>query len=82
MKKAVQILMGCFLLVFGNHARAAGRLGEFVQSNNLGINVATVNLENGATKNITQAGGLSQFVGLHYYIADRVRLGVNLQFTE
>lgn len=63
-------------------ARAAGRMGEFVQSDNFGMNLATLNMETGTTKNISTSGGLSQFVGMHYYVADGVRVGMNLQFTE
>lgn len=61
---------------------SAGRLGDFIQSDNFGMNLITLNMNTGATKNITTTGGLSQFVGLHYYIADGVRIGMNLQFTE
>lgn len=34
------------------------------------------------TTTITSAFNLSELVGLHYYVADRVRLGMTLQLTE
>jgi len=34
------------------------------------------------TKTVADASNLSEFVGLHCYIADRWRLGMTVQFTE
>jgi hypothetical protein len=70
------------LTFLGGIAAGAGRTGELVQSSNFGMNLATVNMTTGTTRTVADAGGLSQFIGLHYYVADGIRLGVNLQFTE
>jgi len=64
------------------YGHAAGRSGDLIQSDILGMNLTTLNLETGATKGIASTGGLSQMIGLHYYVADGVRVGMNFLFTE
>jgi hypothetical protein len=61
-------------------AHAATR-GDIVQSDNLGMNLYTHNLDTGKTTYVTDSAALSAFLGLHYYVTDSVRLGMNLQFT-
>ncbi len=56
--------------------------GDFVQSDNLGMNMVTWNLSKGTTTTVADAKVLSEFVGLHYYFAKDVRVGLNLQFSE
>jgi hypothetical protein len=65
-------------------AQAAGKEGDFVETDTLGMNVVTYQYNPTPTKTTTvaDAGVLSEFVGLHYFFIDRVRLGMNLQFSE
>ncbi len=62
--------------------QAAGRAGDIVQTDMLGTNVWTENLDTGKVKTIGDSFGLSEFVGLHYYFIDNVRAGMAFQFTE
>jgi len=63
-------------------AHAAGKAGEFIQTNTLGMNLLTRDLDHGTTRSVKDVVNLSEFVGLHGYVIDRVRLGANLQLTE
>jgi hypothetical protein len=63
-------------------ASAAAKQGDFVQTDTLGMNMISYNLDTGKTTGVGDVAGLSEFVGLHYFFADRLRVGVNLQFTE
>lgn len=56
--------------------------GDWVQSDTLGMNVYSYNLDKSKATDVTDAQNLSEFVGLHYYFIDHVRVGMNLQFTE
>ncbi len=62
--------------------QAAGQAGDIVQTDMLGTNVWTENLDTGKVKTIGDSFGLSEFVGLHYYFMDDVRVGMAFQFTE
>lgn len=62
-------------------ARADVR-GDLVETDTLGMNVVSHNADSGKTTTVADAQNLSEFVGLHYYLIDHVRIGVNLQFTE
>lgn len=72
------------LVLFGAPSRAwsAGHQGDFVQTDTLGMNVISHDFTTGTTKYLTDATVLSEFIGLHYFIVDGVRLGMNLQFSE
>ncbi|MEO7036249.1 MAG: hypothetical protein ABI548_20055 [Polyangiaceae bacterium] len=63
-------------------AQALGKQGEFLQTDTLGASLVTHDYKTHTTKDISQTFNLSEFVGLHYYVVDRVRLGMNLQFNE
>ena len=63
-------------------AAAAGKRGDFVQTDTLGMNVVSHDFTAGATHTVSDATVLSEFVGLHWFVADGVRLGMNLQFSE
>ena len=56
--------------------------GEWIETDTLGMNVYTYNFDKHATTTVDDAQNLSEFVGLHYYFADHLRVGMNLQFTE
>jgi hypothetical protein len=64
------------------HARATGKQGEFIQTDTLGTSVVTRDFTTRQTKTIADATNLSEFVGLHLYVLDHWRMGMNLQFTE
>ena len=67
---------------FGFASARADTRGEIVETDTLGMNVVSYNASAGKTTTVADAANLSEFVGLHYYIIDHVRLGANLQFTE
>jgi len=61
---------------------AAGQAGDVVETDMIGSNLWTYNFATGAQKNIGTNFGLSEFVGLHYYFVNEVRVGMAFQFTE
>ena len=70
---------------FGLSARpthAAGKQGEFIQTDTLGVSLLSHDLDTGKTRSVRDYVNLSEFVGLHGYVVDRVRLGANLQLSE
>jgi hypothetical protein len=71
-------------LLVATSATAAGKAGDVMQTDALGMNVLTYQYNPGPTKTTTVADAavLSEFVGAHDYVIDRVRLGMNLQFSE
>lgn len=62
------------------HATSAQ--GDIIQTDSVGSSLVTYDIDTKATKSIANVVSLSEYIGLHAYVADRVRLGVNLQFTE
>jgi len=56
--------------------------GEIVQTDTLGMNVVSWNLDTHKTTTVANQAGLSEFVGAHWFFADRWRAGMNFQFTE
>ncbi len=56
--------------------------GEWIDTDMVGMNAYTYNFDNHTDTNVGSTQELSDFVGLHYYVVDHVRLGMNLQFTE
>lgn len=70
------------LALLASSAQAAGKRGEFIQTATLGMNLVTRDLDNHSTRTVRDVVNLSEFVGLHGYVVDRVRLGANLQLTE
>jgi len=78
----VAVGMATALVAIAGSARAAGKQGEFIQTDTLGMSLVTRDLDQQTTRTVKDVVNLSQFVGLHGYIVDRVRLGANLQLTE
>ena len=70
------------LVAVAGSAQAAGKQGEFIQTDTLGMSLVTHDLDHGTTRTVKDVVNLSEFVGLHGYVVDRVRLGVNFQLTE
>ena len=63
-------------------ARAVGKQGDVIQTDTLGASLLTYDLDAKTTKTVKDVFNLSEFVGLHAYVVDRVRVGMNLQFSE
>ena len=70
------------LTLCAESARATGKQGEFIQTDTLGMTMVTRDLDHHTTRTVADVVNLSEFVGLHGYVVDRVRLGANLQLTE
>ncbi|MEP7050159.1 MAG: hypothetical protein ABJB12_07395 [Pseudomonadota bacterium] len=76
------LLLGALCWLTPSAAHAQGKQGEFLQTDTLGASVVSHDYKTKTSKNIDKLFNLSEFVGLHYYVADKLRLGVNLQFNE
>jgi hypothetical protein len=63
-------------------ARAVGKQGDVIQTDTLGTSLITHDFDAKVSRNIGKIFNLSEFVGIHAYVVDRVRVGMNLQFTE
>jgi hypothetical protein len=63
-------------------AHAAGKQGDVIQTDTVGVSLLTYDLDAKTTKTIRDVANLSEFFGLHAYVVDRVRVGVNFQFSE
>src|SRR5580693_10258475 len=76
--------MGCLTWVMPWAAMASGPPGQgtFVETDTLGMNVVSYNLDTSKTTTVADSAGLSEFVGGHYFFADGWRFGMNVQFTE
>jgi hypothetical protein len=61
---------------------AAGKQGDIIQTDAIGTSLVSYDLDAKTSKTIADVVNLSEFVGLHAYVVDRVRVGMNLQFTE
>jgi hypothetical protein len=68
--------------LFSPSARARGKQGDVVQTDTVGASLVTYDLDAKTTKTIADVTNLSEFVGLHAYVVDSVRVGMNFQFTE
>ncbi len=63
-------------------AQAFGKQGDFVQTDTLGASLVSHDFQTGKGTDIAKVFNLSEFVGLHRYVADTVRVGMNVQVTE
>jgi hypothetical protein len=63
-------------------AYAVGKQGDIIQTDTIGSSLVTYDLDAKTTKTLRDVFNLSEFVGLHAYVVDRVRVGMNLQFSE
>lgn len=76
------IALGMALVLLTASVARAATQGEWVQTDNLGMNLISHDYTTGKTKTVSDAQKLSVFTGLLYYVTDTLRLGMNLQFTE
>lgn len=63
-------------------AHAAGKQGELLWTNTLGMNLLTRDLDTNTTRSVRDVVNLSEFMGLHGYVIDRLRIGANIQISE
>ena len=71
-----------FSMTWSPAAAAAGKKGDFLQTDTLGVGLITRDLTANTTRTVADVVNLSEYVGLHYYAVDRLRFGMNLQLTE
>lgn len=63
-------------------AHAAPKRGDVLQTDSLSMLLASHDYTTDTNSSLKNVVNLSANVGLHYYFVDRVRAGMNLQFTE
>ncbi len=63
-------------------AAAGPKRGDVLQTDSLSMLLASHDYTTHTNSTLRNAVNLSFNTGLHYYFVDRVRLGMNLQFTE
>ncbi|HEX3851046.1 MAG TPA: hypothetical protein VHW01_08775 [Polyangiaceae bacterium] len=63
-------------------ALAVGKQGEAIQTDTFGVSLFTHNFDTKVSRDISKTFNSSEFVGIHAYVVDRVRVGMNLQLTE
>ena len=63
-------------------AHAGPKRGDVLQTDSLSMLLASHDYTTGKNSTLRNTLNLSGNVGLHYYFVDRVRAGMNLQFTE
>lgn len=83
--RATPVFVAAATLMVGGlpgQAHAAPKQGDVVQTDTLGMNVVSYNMDTSKTTTVSDSAGLSEFVGAHYFFADDWRVGMNLQFTE
>ncbi len=80
--RILAIVAAVLALALPDDARAQRIQGTFVQSDTLGMNMVSYNFDTGKTTGVGDTAGLSEFVGLHYFVIDNLRVGLNFQFTE
>ena len=70
------------LLLCAIPARAETPAGTWNEVDNLGMSVVSWDLDTGKSTTPADALVLGEFIGLHYFVVDNVRLGMNVQFSE
>jgi hypothetical protein len=63
-------------------AQAGPKRGDVLQTDSLSMLLVSHDYTTNTNSSIRNVVNLSVNVGLHYYFVDRVRFGMNLQFTE
>ncbi|HWZ88528.1 MAG TPA: hypothetical protein VNW92_06745 [Polyangiaceae bacterium] len=79
---ATALLAAAACALLSPPAHATGTQGDVIQTDTIGVSLFTYDLDAKSTKTIADFVNLSEFVGLHAYVVDRVRVGMNLQFSE
>jgi hypothetical protein len=81
-RRAGLLVAGLFAMSWSREGAAAGKKGDFLQTDTLGVSLVSRDMTAHTTRTVADAVNLSEFVGLHYYAVQRVRFGMNLQLTE
>lgn len=61
---------------------AAAEAGEVVQVDNIGVPLYAHNFDTGKDTGIGDKLSIAEFLGAHYFVTDRVRVGAMVQVTE
>ena len=69
-------------ICFASPAAAAPRRGTFVQTDTVGMNPVSYNFDTGKKTTAGDVAALSEFFGVHYFVFDGLRVGLNFQFSE
>jgi hypothetical protein len=56
--------------------------GEVVQVTNIGVPLYSHNLDTGKDTSIGDKLSIAEFLGAHYFLTDRIRVGMMVQLTE
>jgi hypothetical protein len=78
LRVAVALVVSC--ITVGAHA--GPKRGDVLQTDSLSMLLASHDYTTNTNSSIRNVINLSGNVGLHYYFVDRVRFGMNVQFTE
>ncbi len=71
------------LCLFSARPANAAEAGDVTQTDTFGVVAWNHNFTTGKTTSLgTGVLPISEFIGAHYYVTDRIRLGMNLQFTD
>ena len=70
------------LISFASPAAAAPKRGTFVQTDTVGMNLVSYNFDTGKATTVGDVAALSEFFGVHYFVLDGLRIGLNFQFSE
>jgi len=77
-----QALLALFAFGLSRPALAAPRRGEGLQTDGLSTSLVNRDFTDKKTASLATAFNLSEVVGLHYYVVDRVRVGMSMQVSE
>jgi hypothetical protein len=70
------------IVALSSRSARADHQGEWIDTDMVGMNAYTYNFDKHTDTNVGSTQDLSDFVGLHYYVVDHVRVGMSLEFTE
>jgi hypothetical protein len=75
-------LAAAAVALWASGAVAVPKAGEWVQADNLGMNLYSYDYVARTAKTVADRADLSEFVGAHYFFADGWRVGVMFQASE
>jgi len=76
------LLTTALVVLLSSSVHAAGKAGDTLETNTLGVNLVTRDLTSHSTRTVADATNLSEYLGLHHYVVDRLRFGMSLQLSE
>jgi len=74
------IVLGAALL--SARSVSAAEAGDVVQVTNVGVPLYVHNFDTGKNTSVGDKLSISEFLGAHYFITDRIRVGMMVQLTE